>query len=94
METVLNILSNEDFFTCKCTCILLSTHNIFHLQKFYFVFNCYILFQYCLMKDDSSAASKGLSLMQAVVTWCGPWRESVQHPVKTKKEMMKATIRF
>lgn len=31
------------------------------------------------MKDDSSAVSEGLSLMQAVVTWCGPWRESEQH---------------
>lgn len=36
------------------------------------------------MKDDSSAVSEGLSLMQAVVTWCGPWRESEQHPVKTE----------
>lgn len=46
------------------------------------------------MKDDSSAVSEGLSLMQAVVTWYGPWRESVQHPIKTEKEMIKATLRF
>lgn len=74
------------FSTCKLHCILWSTCSIFWLCKFYFVLNCYILFQYCLMKDDSSAVSEGLSSTQAVVTWCGPWRESVQHPVKTQKE--------
>lgn len=92
METVSNNLLDIWWLTgllfphASCTGNLWFTCSIFYLGKFYFVSNYYILFQYCLMKDDSFAASEGLSLMQAVVTWCGPWRESEQHPVKTEKQ--------
>lgn len=40
------------------------------------------------MTGDSSAVSVDLSLMQAAMTWCGPWMELIQHPTRVKEQYL------